>query len=445
MYIKTSLHFSAYLLLIFSISTTTLLANGKGTGCGVNIGNASFVIHDYGIKITRNTDTSTPYNLYKNPNIFSNKTSDNLLLTGLAAAVIRAALVPLESRLLNDHSARGNVKKAFISLVRCIEEVCYVLNHPNDEHIMDLTWAIVDAAQTCKHLAAACKALPVTENEEAATVAIKSSGITPRQVSALLEGICATLSMITPSNSSVDVDTKYINKVNFGARSAISFLRLLRNFNDIPYGEENNKQRNIYAALMALQAFYSSIKFGLAHFEPTEANRNPHYTSFGDTTGWHFNSKCWKHDPYERFKQAHPEPVDGYSQADFETYFGSYACLFLPDTPEYDFWYNQVRKVRPSRNPFNGSFRGFGFDFDHPERPAAWKPGMMIPTDVVEQEPSRARRYALQNLGVSSNATDREIRVAYLKLSKEHHPDKGGDPEKFKVLNQANKILTDTP
>lgn len=359
MYIKTSLHFSAYLLLIFSISTTTLLANGKGTGCGVNIGNASFVIHDYGIKITRNTDTSTPYNLYKNPNIFSNKTSDNLLLTGLAAAVIRAALVPLESRLLNDHSARGNVKKAFISLVRCIEEVCYVLNHPNDEHIMDLTWAIVDAAQTCKHLAAACKALPVTENEEAATVAIKSSGITPRQVSALLEGICATLSMITPSNSSVDVDTKYINKVNFGARSAISFLRLLRNFNDIPYGEENNKQRNIYAALMALQAFYSSIKFGLAHFEPTEANRNPHYTSFGDTTGW--------------------------------------------------------------------------------------KAGMMIPTDVVEQEPSRARRYALQNLGLSSNATDREIRVAYLKLSKEHHPDKGGDPEKFKVINQANKILTDTP
>ena len=46
-------------------------------------------------------------------------------------------------------------------------------------------------------------------------------------------------------------------------------------------------------------------------------------------------------------------------------------------------------------------------------------------------------------LGVSRNADTNEIRSAYKQLAKEHHPDKGGDPEKFKQINMANEILSD--
>jgi DnaJ-class molecular chaperone len=46
-------------------------------------------------------------------------------------------------------------------------------------------------------------------------------------------------------------------------------------------------------------------------------------------------------------------------------------------------------------------------------------------------------------LGVSKSAETQEIRSAYKQLAKEHHPDKGGDPEKFKELSQAHEVLSD--
>jgi DnaJ family protein A protein 2 len=46
-------------------------------------------------------------------------------------------------------------------------------------------------------------------------------------------------------------------------------------------------------------------------------------------------------------------------------------------------------------------------------------------------------------LGVSKNAETAEIRTAYKQLAKEHHPDKGGDPEKFKELSEAHEVLSD--
>jgi DnaJ family protein A protein 2 len=46
-------------------------------------------------------------------------------------------------------------------------------------------------------------------------------------------------------------------------------------------------------------------------------------------------------------------------------------------------------------------------------------------------------------LGVSKNADMDEIRKAYKTLAREHHPDKGGNPEKFKELSQAHEILSD--
>ena len=45
-------------------------------------------------------------------------------------------------------------------------------------------------------------------------------------------------------------------------------------------------------------------------------------------------------------------------------------------------------------------------------------------------------------LGIDINATDEEITKAYKTLAKKHHPDKGGDIEKFKEIQTAYDILS---
>jgi DnaJ family protein A protein 2 len=46
-------------------------------------------------------------------------------------------------------------------------------------------------------------------------------------------------------------------------------------------------------------------------------------------------------------------------------------------------------------------------------------------------------------LGVSKDASPDEIRRAYRDLARQHHPDKGGDAEKFKSIQEAAEVLTD--
>ena len=46
-------------------------------------------------------------------------------------------------------------------------------------------------------------------------------------------------------------------------------------------------------------------------------------------------------------------------------------------------------------------------------------------------------------LNVKQDASSADIKKAFRKLALEHHPDRGGDPEKFKEISAAHEVLTD--
>ncbi|XP_061356860.1 dnaJ protein homolog ANJ1-like isoform X2 [Gastrolobium bilobum] len=46
-------------------------------------------------------------------------------------------------------------------------------------------------------------------------------------------------------------------------------------------------------------------------------------------------------------------------------------------------------------------------------------------------------------LGISNNASQEDVKKAYKKLAIKAHPDKGGDPEKFKEIGEAYQVLAD--
>src|SRR5476651_1327724 len=47
------------------------------------------------------------------------------------------------------------------------------------------------------------------------------------------------------------------------------------------------------------------------------------------------------------------------------------------------------------------------------------------------------------DLGVLKSATEAEIKVAYRNLVREHHPDRQGDPVKFRAVAEAYEVLGD--
>tara|TARA_Y100000593_G_scaffold93735_1_gene189796 strand:- start:1290 stop:1895 length:606 start_codon:yes stop_codon:yes gene_type:complete len=47
-------------------------------------------------------------------------------------------------------------------------------------------------------------------------------------------------------------------------------------------------------------------------------------------------------------------------------------------------------------------------------------------------------------LGVNKNASQDEIKKAFRKKALEHHPDKGGNEEKFKQINEAYSMISDS-
>lgn len=58
-----------------------------------------------------------------------------------------------------------------------------------------------------------------------------------------------------------------------------------------------------------------------------------------------------------------------------------------------------------------------------------------------DQTPKETELYDV--LGVSPVATTEDIKKAFKKLAIKHHPDRGGDMEKFKEINAAHEVLSD--
>lgn len=54
-----------------------------------------------------------------------------------------------------------------------------------------------------------------------------------------------------------------------------------------------------------------------------------------------------------------------------------------------------------------------------------------------------AKRDYYEVLGVAKNASDDEIKKAYRRLAVKHHPDQGGEEEKFKEVSEAYEVLKD--
>lgn len=58
-----------------------------------------------------------------------------------------------------------------------------------------------------------------------------------------------------------------------------------------------------------------------------------------------------------------------------------------------------------------------------------------------KREVNNSKFYEALNL--KKNCTTEEVKKAYKKLAMVHHPDKGGDPEKFKEISRAYEVLAD--
>lgn len=67
-----------------------------------------------------------------------------------------------------------------------------------------------------------------------------------------------------------------------------------------------------------------------------------------------------------------------------------------------------------------------------------------IKRDQARNEVRKLQKEDLyRTLGVNANASEQEINRAYKTLCLKHHPDKpGGDVEKFQMINQAYKVLS---
>ncbi len=80
-------------------------------------------------------------------------------------------------------------------------------------------------------------------------------------------------------------------------------------------------------------------------------------------------------------------------------------------------------------------------NLDHLKNATATEVEMLLHGFFQKFAAYRSRKQACKVLGVSENASIHSVRKQYYTLVKLHHPDLGGDPEKFKTIQEAMENL----
>jgi hypothetical protein len=83
--------------------------------------------------------------------------------------------------------------------------------------------------------------------------------------------------------------------------------------------------------------------------------------------------------------------------------------------------------------------------FESVRRYAQFSPGSVDGTVRVEPARAEAVRVAHQTFGLQPGFTEDDLRAAYRRLVKIHHPDLGGDEKKMRAVNFFHEILRREP
>jgi hypothetical protein len=103
-----------------------------------------------------------------------------------------------------------------------------------------------------------------------------------------------------------------------------------------------------------------------------------------------------------------------------------------------EYTYEEVPKSKPKPKPK----KEYEFDDDDTYGYQQQKPKPPPRQAPPPQPASHPHEHHYATLGLTSSATPQEVTKAFRKLALIYHPDKGGDPEEFKKINNAYMALT---
>lgn len=178
-------------------------------------------------------------------------------------------------------------------------------------------------------------------------------------------------------------------------------------------------------------------RVGTISIEPQQGRMNPPFTNLGDRGSFETITMVVKFQGRPRFEDIH-EIVSKFiehhtSEPDTET---------ESDASSDDYW--------GSAGTGGGSSAG-GWGSSNQSNAGGWTPPEPKPEPEPEPEqrgPYSRRRWEktapneFDILGIPQDSDLSTIKKAFRKLAKVHHPDKGGDEEMFKKIQEAYEKLT---
>ena len=101
---------------------------------------------------------------------------------------------------------------------------------------------------------------------------------------------------------------------------------------------------------------------------------------------------------------------------------------------------NEASKAIDSDN-CNAKLKEYYLDFSHFESASAQSVDELLAQFWMKFQNTEKKDAALLLLELTSSASEKEIKEQYKKLAHQHHPDKGGDADRFVKIQEAWEIL----